>query len=404
MNDTHLPDGSTAKPAPADSARMPAASGPTPAAIVPAPGAAAPTPAATTPAPAAVTPAPAAATPAAIAPPPASRAARRSLTASAVIVTVVITAIVLLSAWYLLQPQPLLVQGEVDATRIDIAARVDGRIREIPVKRGEDIPQGKLLVGIDNPELLARLREAELGKAVAVAELARIDAGTRAEIVAVRKAGIASATAAVTLAQQTYDRTKVLAEGGHAPIQRLDEATAALQVAQRTLDQARLAYDEAVAGFTREERQIANANVVKAQATVETLKSLVDQLAVVAPAASQVYQINAEAGEVVLPGVPLLSLVDLGDVWLRFELREDLIKNVKIGDRFDVRIPALGDRHITVEVKLIASRGEYAGWRATRATGDFDLRTFAVRAYPVERIAELRPGMSAYTNVQGARR
>ena len=98
------------------------------------------------------------------------------------------------------------------------------------------------------------------------------------------------------------------------------------------------------------------------------------------------------------PGVPLLSLIDLSDVWLRFDLREDLVKGLKIGDRFEVRVPALGDRLITVAIRKIATRGEYAGWRATRATGDFDLRTFNVRAYPVDPVPELRPGMSAYAD------
>ena len=94
--------------------------------------------------------------------------------------------------------------------------------------------------------------------------------------------------------------------------------------------------------------------------------------------------------------MPLLSLVDLNDVWLRFDLREDLAKNLKLGDRFQMRVPALGDKLITAEIKVIAAKGEYAGWRATRATGDFDLRTFEIRAYPVPPIPELRPGMSVY--------
>ena len=98
------------------------------------------------------------------------------------------------------------------------------------------------------------------------------------------------------------------------------------------------------------------------------------------------------------PGVPLLSLIDLSDVWLRYDLREDLVKGLKIGDRFTVRVPALGDTPVDVEVRTIATRGEYAGWRATRATGDFDLRTFEVRAYPVVRNPDLRPGMSAYAD------
>ena len=151
-------------------------------------------------------------------------------------------------------------------------------------------------------------------------------------------------------------------------------------------------------GFTAEEHEIAQANVGKAAAKIQSIKALVDQLTVSAPVASQVYQIPAEEGEVVSPGVPLLSLVDLADTWLGFSLREDLIAGLKVGDRFAVRIPALGDREVVVEVRVIATKGEYAGWRATRATGDFDLRTFAIRAYPVEKIDGLRPGMSVYAD------
>ena len=116
-------------------------------------------------------------------------------------------------------------------------------------------------------------------------------------------------------------------------------------------------------------------------------------MTVYAPVASQVYQRNVEPGEYVSPGVPLITLIDLGDLWIHFDLREDLVRTLKVGDRFAVRIPALADRRITVEVKLIATKGEYASWRATRATGDFDLRTFSIRAYPVDKVPELRPGM-----------
>ncbi len=195
-----------------------------------------------------------------------------------------------------------------------------------------------------------------------------------------------------------------LAGTGNAPLQRLDEVTNSLQVAQRGSDQAKLAYEEAVAGYTKEERGIAKANVVKAQAPIDTIKADFDELTVKAPIAAQVYQIGAEIGEYVSPGVPLLSLIDLGDVWLGFDLREDLVKGLKVGDRFSMRVPALGDRLITAEIRLIETKGEYAGWRATRATGDFDLRTFKVRAYPVEPIPELRPGMSVYANATAWRR
>jgi HlyD family secretion protein len=327
---------------------------------------------------------------------------RHSRTA-AIIVTLSVAAIVGLSLWYLTQPQTLLVQGEADATRIDIAARVDGRVGQRPVSRGDNIAADQVLLSIDNPQLLTKLHETQAARAVAQADLARIQVGTRAEVVAARKAAVAASEADVKLAQQTYDRTKQLTEREFAPVQKLDEATASLDVAQRRADQAKLAYQEAVAGYTVEERGVAQANVAKADAAIETLKAQVAELTVKAPIAAQVYQIGAELGEYVSPGVPLLSLIDLSDVWLRFDLREDLIKGLKIGDRFAVKVPALGDGLITVEVRTIATRGEYAGWRATRATGDFDLRTFEVRAYPVEKIASLRPGMSAYADWQGRR-
>ena len=114
-------------------------------------------------------------------------------------------------------------------------------------------------------------------------------------------------------------------------------------------------------------------------------------MVITAPLAAQVYKRNVEPGEYISPGVPLVTLIDLNDLWIHFDLREDLVKTLKVGDRFAVRIPALADRRITVEVKLIATKGEYASWRATRATGDFDLRTFSIRAYPVEQGAGAAP-------------
>jgi HlyD family secretion protein len=328
----------------------------------------------------------------------AAAARRRRIDPRAVIAGVIAVAIIALAIWYLVRPEPLLVQGEVESTRIDIAARVSGRLAKIAVARGQNIALGATVLVIDNPELIAQLQEAEAEKRVADAELARINAGTRAEVIALRKAEVDRAAAGLTLAQQTIKRTRVLAAQHFAPLSKLDEDTAALTLAQRRLDQAKLAYEEAIRGFTAEEHQIAEANVAKAAAKIETIKALVDQLTITAPMASQVYQIPVEEGEVVVPGVPLMSLVDLGDTWLEFSLREDLIAGLKKGDKIRARIPALGNRLITAAVRVIAAKGEYAGWRATRATGDFDLRTFAVRAYPLDKIPGLRPGMSVYTD------
>jgi HlyD family secretion protein len=319
-----------------------------------------------------------------------------STRAASIIVGVVVAVVAALSIWYLVRPQPLLVQGEVDATRFDIAARVDGRVGEIPVVRGEDVAAGAVLVRIDNPETIAKNEQAVAAKIVSEAQLANINAGTRVETIAARKAELERAEASVVLAQKTYDRVSQLAEHGNAPIARLDQATDSLHESQRAVDQARSAYEQAVNGYTKEEREIAAANVGKALADIKAVQSIIDQMVVYAPVASQVYQRNVEPGEYVSPGVPLVTLIDLNDLWIHFDLREDLVKSLKVGDRFALRIPALADRRITVEVKLIATKGEYTSWRATRATGDFDLRTFSIRAYPVEKVPELRPGMSAY--------
>jgi HlyD family secretion protein len=331
------------------------------------------------------------------APSPEQETHERPLTRTpSIIVGVVAAIVVALSVFYLLRPEPLLVQGEADATRFDIAARVDGRVKEIPVERGQNVPANAVLVRIDNPETVAKLEQMRAAMAVAGAQLANVLVGTRVETIAARKAEMERAQTALVLAQKSFDRTNTLTQQGNAPQARLDQMTDSLHESERAVDQAKSAYDQAVNGNTKEERAIARASVEKANADIQSVQSLIDQLVVYAPVASQIYQRNVEPGEYVSPGVPLVTLIDLADVWIHFDLREDLVKGLKVGDRFDVHIPALDDRRVTVEVKLIATKGEYASWRATRASGDFDLRTFSIRAYPIQPVPELRPGMSAY--------
>jgi HlyD family secretion protein len=178
-----------------------------------------------------------------------------------IIVGLVVVAVAGLSIWYLVRGEPLLVQGEADATRLDIAARVDGRVAEIPVLRGQDVAAGAVLVRIDNPETIAKNEQALAAKVVAEAQFANINVGTRVEVVAARKAALERAEASVVLAQKTYDRVSQLAERGNAPIARLDQATDTLHESQRAVDQAKSAYEQAVNGYTKEEHEIAAANV-----------------------------------------------------------------------------------------------------------------------------------------------
>src|SRR5882724_1466815 len=161
-----------------------------------------------------------------------------------IIVVVVAIAIAALSIWYLVRGEPLLVQGEVDATRFDIAARVDGRVGEIPVARGENVAANAVLVRIDNPETIAKHEQAQAAKIVAEAQLANINVGTRAEVIAARKAALERAQAGLVLAQKTYERVRQRAEQGNAPQARLDQATDGLHGAERAVDQAQSAYDQ----------------------------------------------------------------------------------------------------------------------------------------------------------------
>jgi len=212
-----------------------------------------------------------------------------------IVVALVVVAVAGLSIWYLLRGEPLLVQGEVDATRLDIAARVDGRVAEIPVERGQNVAAGAVLVKIDNPETLAKDEQAVAAKIVAEAQLANVKVGTRAEVIAARKAELERAQASVVLAQKTYDRVSQLAEHGNAPIARLDQATDSLHEAQRNVDQTKSAYEQAVNGYTKEEHEIAAAAVKKAVADIAAVQSTIEQMVVYAPVASQVYQRNVGA-------------------------------------------------------------------------------------------------------------
>src|SRR5262249_16308941 len=156
------------------------------------------------------------------------------------------------------------------------------------------------------------------------------------------------------LAQKTFDRTSQLSREQFAPQAQLDLNKDRLEEAQKAAEQAQSAYGQAVNGYTKEEREIAAANVQKAAADIDSAQSIIDQNVVYAPVASQVYKRNVEPGEFISPGVPLITLIDLNDMWVHFDLREDLVRELKLGDRFKVRIPALSDRTVEVEVKLIA--------------------------------------------------
>lgn len=296
--------------------------------------------------------------------------------------------------WIATRPPPLTIQGEVTADRVDVSPRVSGRIIKLGADVGSSVEKGAMLAELESPQLLATQIAAKAALGVAQADLARINS-TRPETIAARKAEVAAADADVTLAQETYNRQAELSRSGNTPQSRVDEATRNLEAAIRKRESAQAAAQLAETGASKEEKALAAAQVKQAEAALNQRDVDVQELHVVAPISGQVTTRVAAIGENFSAGAPLFSLIDLKNVWFTFNLREDLLAGLKIGDTFEITVPALKSVTIPVRVTMINVQGQYATWRATRATGDFDLRTFEVRAVPVNPIDGLRPGMSA---------
>jgi HlyD family secretion protein len=296
--------------------------------------------------------------------------------------------------WFATQPPPLTVQGEVSADRVDVSPRVSGRILKLEADVGDTVKSGTVIAELESPELVATLAAARAALAVAKADLDRVNS-TRPETITARRAELAAADADVTLYQETYDRQAKLLNTGYTPKSNVDEATRNLEGAIRKREAAQADLQLATTGASPEERELAAAQVKQAAASLNQHEVDVAELAIRAPISGQVTTRIAELGENFSAGAPLFSLIDINNVWLTFNLREDLLIGLKIGDTFDVTVPAFGSKVIPVRVTMINVQGQYATWRATRATGDFDLRTFEVRAVPVVPLEGLRPGMSA---------
>lgn len=306
---------------------------------------------------------------------------------------IVVVAVIALVFWFSTRPADLTIQGEVSANRTDVSARTSGRVAALKVDVGDTVQVGDVLAELSSPQLQAALEAAQAGLEVAKADLARVSS-TRPEVIKARQAEVAAAEADVALAQSNFDRQAPLAAAGNTPQAVLDQATRNVEASIRQREAAEANLELATTGASPQERAVAQAQVNQAAAAVQLRQADIDELNIVAPVSGQITTRVVEQGENVGAGSPVFSIVQLDDVWFTFNLREDLLGGLKIGDQFDVRVPALGDKVVPVKVTLINVQGQYATWRATRATGDFDLRTFEVRAVPVAPVDGLRPGMS----------
>ena len=288
--------------------------------------------------------------------------------------------------------------GVMQAKTVDVAAKVTGRVETLPVHEGDTVSAGQLLMTLDIPEVEAKLKEVEALKSAATARQSLVDEGARPQEIRAAKAQMQRAQAGQELAQKTFNRVHALYREGLISKQKHDEALAQKKSADELLAAAKEQYDIALTGARTQEKQAATALTAQATGGVEQVESLVKEKNVTSPIASEISRIYVEIGEVAAAGLPLATLVDLSDQWAVFNIREDDLPKITKGAVLSAEIPALNAKNVQFKVYFINPRGDYATWRATRQSSGYDLRTFEVRARPVQHVSDLRPGMSVIVN------
>ncbi|HGE8470617.1 TPA: HlyD family secretion protein [Serratia marcescens] len=290
--------------------------------------------------------------------------------------------------------QDLLLPGEVDAPEVIVASKAKGRVVERLIERGDDVKSGQLIIQLDSPELMAQLRSAQATRDEAKAQLDQSLHGTREESIRNLRANLAQAEAQYRNAQNDYNRNLSVAGKGYISKSELDASRRARDTAFQQVQAAKANLDEGINGDRVELRQQYAAALRAAEENLLQIQAQSDDLQVKAPVDGEVGPIPAEVGELLNAGSPLVTLIRVPDAYFVFNLREDILAHVRKGDKVKLRVPALKDKMIDTEVRYIAPLGDYATKRATRATGDFDLKTFEVRLYPSQPVDGLRPGMS----------
>lgn len=293
------------------------------------------------------------------------------------------------------KPEPLIIEGEAVASEVRISGKIPGRIHEFRVEEGTRVKAGDTLVVIESPELTAKLEQANAAEDAAQAQNKKAIKGARKEMILGAYEMYQKALAGVDIAQKSYGRVQRLYDKGVVPAQKRDEAEAQYKAAVATANAAKSQYDMALNGAESEDKEAARALVNRAKGAVNEVESYLQEITLVSPIYGEISEIYPKRGELVGTGAPIMSVVDLNDIWFTFNVREDLLGDLKMGKEFKVKVPALNNQVIIVKVNYIKALASYATWKATKTTGQFDLKTFEVRARPTTQNADLRPGMTA---------
>lgn len=305
-----------------------------------------------------------------------------------------VIALVALVGFFMLRKGPEMIQGQAEVTEYRVSSKVPGRIRELRVREGDRVNAGDTLTILEAPDVQAKLEQALAAEAAAQAQNQKAIKGARQEQIKAAYEMWQQAKAGVEVAQKSYTRIRNLHEQGVMPAQKLDEITAQRDAAVATEKAAKAQYDMAVNGAEREDKMAAAATVERARGAVAEVESYLKETYLIAQTAGEVSEIFPSLGELVGTGAPIMNIAILDDMWTTFNVREDLLGDLPLGAEFEAFVPALDHRTVRLKVYYLKDLGTYAAWKATKTTGQFDLKTFEVRALPVEKIEGLRPGMS----------
>ena len=296
--------------------------------------------------------------------------------------------------WRAAVPPAVVLQGQMEAQETDVAPKVAGRIGEVLVREGQPVRSGDALIRMDSPEIEAKVAQAQAARDAASAVARKAANGARPQEVEMARANWQRAQAAADLASKSWQRVDRLAREGLVAAQKRDEAYANFVAARDQARAARAQYDLAVAGARSEDRAAANAQERQVAAVVAEARVAQSEAALSSPVAGEVAKVYAKVGEIAPQGVPVVTVVDLQDQWLVLNVREDRVQRFAIGSQFEGSIPALKQDKVVFKVTASSVLPDFATWRATRSDQGFDMRTFEIKARPLQPIAGVRPGMS----------
>ncbi len=287
-----------------------------------------------------------------------------------------------------------IVQGEVDAGSVRVSGLMPGRVEKFYVSEGQQVHKGDTLAKIYSATVDAKLAQALAMQDAANAQQQKADAGTRKQTVTAALNLWKQAQASLEIHKRTYNRLQSLYSQGVVSEQKRDEAKAAYDAASAAEEAARSQYELAKEGAQREDKMAAAAMANAAKGSVAEVESILQDQYLFAPCDGEISDIFPNEGELVSTGTPIMNVLKLDDKWLVFNVRETLLQDLTLDKEVTVKIPALGMKETKAKVYYIKDMGEYAVWRATKATGEYDSRTFEIRMRPTEQIKDLRPGMS----------